>query len=212
MPIGKKISVSFDIRSILVFIMTICLAPLACTRAPVIPPTDAAPPPPPPERYENQDQALLKASLQGRRLNPREALELSDRLLAEGSSTSRDQETIARLELLLLGALKEEDRSSRAGLLRNLGIVRFHQRQYKSARQALQAANEINPRDARTHYYLARLFARQEQIYLRQGLKKKAKQQAKLAEMEMGLARKFEPSNALYRQNPKESLRPDQGN
>lgn len=179
-----------------------------CGSAPVMPPPEAAPSPLPPERYENQDQALLKAGLQGRPLSPREALELSDRLLTEGSSTSQDQETIARLELLLLGALKQEDRSCRAGLLRNLGIVRFHQKQYKSARQALQAANEINPKDARTHYYLARLFARQEQIYLRQGLKKKAKQQAKLAEMEMGLARKLEPNNSLYRQGLKEGLRP----
>jgi len=175
-------------------------------RAPVIPPAAEAPPPTP-ERYENPDQALLKAALQGRYLTPREVLELSDRLLTEGSSTAQDPETIARLELLLLGALKQEDRTLRAGLLRNLGIVRFHQKQYKSARQALQAANEINPRDARTHYYLARLFARQEQIYLKQGLKTKAKQQAKLAEMEMGLARKFDPNNSLYRQSPRESLR-----
>lgn len=176
-------------------------------RAPVIPPPAAEAPPPAPERYENPDQALLKAALQGRYLSPREALELSDRLLTEGSPAAQDQETIARLELLLLGALKQEDRASRAGLLRNLGIVRFHQKQYKSARQALQAANEINPRDARTHYYLARLFARQEQIYLRQGQKAKAKQQAKLAEMELGLARKFDPSNPLYRQSLKESVR-----
>ncbi len=176
-------------------------------RAPVIPPPAAEAPPPAPERYENQDQALLKAALQGRYLSPKEALELSDRLLTEGSPATRDQETIARLELLLLGALKQEDRASRAGLLRNLGIVRFHQKQYKSARQALQAANEINPRDARTHYYLARLFARQEQIYLRQGQKAKARQQAKLAEMELGLARKFDPSNPLYRQSLKESIR-----
>ncbi|MEJ5330695.1 MAG: hypothetical protein WHT07_11145 [Desulfobaccales bacterium] len=179
-------------------------------RAPVIPPPAAEAPPPAPERlerYENPDQALLKAALQGRYLSPREALELSDRLLTEGSPATQDQETIARLELLLLGALKQEDRASRAGLLRNLGIVRFYQKQYKSARQALQAANEINPRDARTHYYLARLFARQEQIYLRQGQKAKAKQQAKLAEMELGLARKFDPSNPLYRQSLKESVR-----
>ncbi len=180
----------------------------------MIPPPEAGvpAPAPAPERYENQDQATLKAALQGRNLSPREALELSDRLLAEGSATAQDQETVARLELLLLGALKQEDRTARAGLMRNLGIVRFHQKQYKSARQALQAANELNPKDARTHYYLARLFARQEQIYLKQGLKKKARQQAKLAEMEMGLARKFEPTNALYRQSPKESLRPEPGN
>lgn len=176
-------------------------------RAPVIPPPVVEAPPPQPERYENPDQALLKAALQGQYLSAREALELSDRLLTEGSPAIQDQETIARLELLLLGALKQEDRASRAGLLRNLGIVRFHQKQYKSARQALQAANELNPRDARTHYYLARLFARQEQIYLRQGQKTKARQQAKLAEMELGLARKFDPHNPLYRQSLKESIR-----
>lgn len=202
------------LRLFLALTVTLAMAVGGCTRAPVIPPPEAAAPvpAPEPERYENQDQATLKAALQGRSLSPRETLELSDRLLTEGSATAQDQETVARLELLLLGALKQEDRTSRAGLMRNLGIVRFHQKQYKSARQALQAANEINPKDARTHYYLARLFARQEQVYLKQGLKKKAKQQAKLAEMEMGLARKFEPTNALYRQNPKESLRPERGN
>ncbi len=197
--------------SVLCLALVLVLGLAGCTHAPVMPPPEVAAPPPP-ERYENPDQALLKAALQGRPLSPREALDLSDRLLTEGSSTSQDQETIARLELLLLGALKQEDRACRAGLLRNLGIVRFHQKQYKSARQALQAANESNPRDARTHYYLARLFARQEQIYLKQGLKKKAKQQAKLAEMELGLARKFDANNPLYRQSLKESVRLEPGN
>jgi tetratricopeptide (TPR) repeat protein len=153
---------------------------------------------------------LLEQALQGRSLSPEEAFQLSDRMLAEGNSNFNNEETMARLELLLLKALQNDNRISRAGLMRNLGIIHYHQKQYKRARQELQASNELNPRDARTHFYLARLFAHQEQYYLGKGMKKKAQAQAKLAQTELDLARKLEPGNSLYRQNLKETLRQEQ--
>ena len=192
-----------------VYLLALLLAgALGCSGPQLAPPTEAAAPAPAPvERPEHPDQATLKAALQGRYLSPREALELSDRLLVEGSLNFQDQETMARLELLLLGAVKGEEKTSRAGLLRNLGIIHYHQKKFKQARQELQGANEINPKDARTHFYLARLHARQEQVYLRKGDKKRAKGQGRLADTEQGLARKLEPSNSLYRQDIREIIR-----
>jgi tetratricopeptide (TPR) repeat protein len=194
-----------------VWLTALCLmGMIGCTREPVLPPEQVATVPAPPTTYETPDHAVLEQALQGRPLSPVEALQLSDRMLTEGSSSFKHDETMARLELLLLKAVQTEDRSSRAGLLRNLGIIHYYQKQYKRARQELQASNELNPRDARTHFYLARLFAHQEQLYLKQGLKKKAKSQAKLAKTELGLARKLEPSNSLYQQDLNETLRQEQ--
>ncbi len=192
--------------------MALCLsAMVGCTRQPVLPPEQVAPAPPP-VTYETPDHALLEQALQGGRpLSPGEALQLSDRMLSEGNASLQNDAAMARLELVLLKALQAEDRSSRAGLLRNAGIIHYHQKQYKRARQELQASNELNPRDARTHFYLARLFAHQEQLYLKQGQKKKAKSQAKLAKMELDLARKLAPGNSLYRQDLTEVLRQEQG-
>lgn len=186
-------------------------AMLGCTRQTVLPPEQVAPAPPP-VTYETPDHALLEQALQGGRpLSPGEALQLSDRMLTEGNASLQNDAAMARLELLLLKALQTEEQSSRAGILRNVGIIHYHQKQYKRARQELQASNELNPRDARTHFYLARLFAHQEQLYLKQGQKKKAKSQAKLAKTELDLARKLEPGNSLYRQDLKEVLRQEQG-
>lgn len=186
-------------------------AMLGCTRQTVLPPEQVAPAPPP-VTYETPDHALLEQALQGGRpLSPGEALQLSDRMLTEGNASLQNDAAMARLELLLLKALQTEERSSRAGILRNVGIIHYHQKQYKRARQELQASNELNPRDARTHFYLARLFAHQEQLSLKQGQKKKAKSQAKLAKTELDLARKLEPGNSLYRQDLKEVLRQEQG-
>jgi len=136
-----------------------------------------------------------------------EVADLSDRLLAEGSSTFRNEKTMAQLDILLTKSLKGTQRDVRHRLLRNLGILHYHQKKFKLARQELQQANEIFPRDARTHFYLARLALHQGKIYQRRGLKKKAKGQFKLAAHEMELARKFEPSNPLFRQELKEILR-----
>lgn len=196
-----------------VWLAALCLLGMAgCTRQPVLSPQQVAtvPAPPPPVTPETPDHVLLEQALQGRPLSPGESLQLSGRMLHEGSPNFHHEETMARLELLLLKALQADERTSRAGLLRNVGIIHYYQKQYKRARQELQASNELNPRDARTHFYLARLFAHQEQLYLKKGLKKKAKSQAKLAKMEQELARKLEPSNSLYQQDLKETLRQEQ--
>jgi len=132
---------------------------------------------------------------------------LSDRLLAEGSSTFRNEQTMAQLDILITKSIKGTPRDVRHRLLRNLGILHYHQKKFKLARQEIQQANEIFPRDARTHFYLARLAVHQGKIYQRQGLTKKAKGQFKLAAYEMELARKFEPSNPLFRQDLKQILR-----
>jgi tetratricopeptide (TPR) repeat protein len=196
-----------------VWLAALCLAGMAgCTREPVLPPPPMveAPAPPPSVSLETPDHVVLEQALQGRSLSPGEALLLSDRMLTEGNANFGEEATMARLELLLLKALQADDRASRAGLLRNLGIIHYYQSQYSRARQELQASNELNPRDARTHFYLARLFAHQEQLFLKQGQKKKARGQAKLAKMELDLARKLEPSNSLYQQDLKEILRQEQ--
>jgi tetratricopeptide (TPR) repeat protein len=182
---------------------------MGCTAAPVAPPPEAAPPLPPPVGLP--DQALLKEALQGRAISLPEVVGLSDRLLADGSSSLQDQETMARLELLLLKALKTEDQPSRASLWRNLGVIHFHQNKYDRAQQELKKANEFNPRDARTHFYLARLLTRQAEICQRKGLKKKSRGLSKQAATEMELARKFAPNNPLYRQDLKQILQQDQG-
>lgn len=189
----------------------IVLAVAGCTREPVLPPEQVtAAPAPPPATPATPDHVLLEQALQGRSISPGEALLLSDRMLEEGSANFNHETTMARLELLLLKAVQTEDRNSRPGLLRNLGIIHYYQKQYKRARQELQASNELNPRDARTHFYLARLFAHQEQLYLKKGLKKKAKSQAKLAKTELELARKLDPGNPLYRQDLQEIIRKEQ--
>lgn len=149
----------------------------------------------------NSDQARLKNALLGAQMTPSEVVDLSDRLLAGGNPALRDQETMARLELLLLKTLNSPDKSRRAPLWRNLGILHYHQQKYKLARQELQTSNEINPRNARTHFYLARLFAHEGQIYERQGKNGKGRQQFKRAAIEMEQARKIEPGNPLFRQD-----------
>lgn len=201
---GKPLSIVWLAVS---FILTVG----GCTREPVLPPEQVTvAPAPPPATPVTPDHTLLEQALQGRSISPGEALLLSDRMLEEGSANFNNETTMARLELLLLKAVQTEDRSSRPGLLRNLGIIHYYQKQFKRARQELQAANELNPRDARTHFYLARLFAHHEQLYLKKGLKKKAKSQAKLAKTELELARKLDPGNPLYRQDLQEIIRKEQ--
>ncbi len=194
-----------------VWLAALCLlASAGCTRQSVPPPQPVTATVPPPVTPETPDHVLLEQALQGRSLSPEDAFQLSERMLAEGSSNFNNEETVARLELLLLKALQDDSRVSRAGLMRNLGIIHYHQKQYKRARQELQASNELNPRDARTHFYLARLFAHQKQYYHGKGMEKKAQAQAKLAQTELDLARKLEPGNFLYQRNLKETLRLEQ--
>ncbi len=187
-------------------------AGVGCSTTPVALPPEAAasfPPPGAPAGYP--DQALLKEALQGRPLSPPEVVGLSDRLLADGNPSLQDQEAMARLELLLLKALKTEDQASRASLWRNLGVIHFHQNKFDRAQQELKKANEFNPRDPRTHFYLARLLTRQAEICQRKGQKKKSRGLSKQEATEMELARKFAPNNPLYRQDPKQILPPEPG-
>ncbi|MFI5330454.1 MAG: type IV pilus biogenesis/stability protein PilW [Desulfobaccales bacterium] len=173
-----------------------------CGSAPVLPAAPQAAPAVP-ERSENPDHAKLKEALTGPGLPPGEVAELSDRLLATGSFV--DEQDMARLELVLLKSLKSPDKAYHAVFWRNLGIIHYSQKKYKAARQELQASNELNPKNGRTHFYLARLFANEGEIYERQGKKSKARQQFKRASIEMEMARKLEPSNPLYRQDVKQA-------
>ncbi len=185
------------------FLAAILVAGLAgCGSAPVIPAPQAAPAVPEPAE-KSPDHARLKEALTGSGLPPAEVAELSDRLLATGNFV--DEQDMARLELVLLKALKSPDKAYHAVFWRNLGIIHYSQKKYKQARQELQASNELNPKNGRTHFYLARLFANEGEIYERQGKKSKARQQFKRASIEMEMARKLEPSNSLYRQDVKQA-------
>lgn len=169
----------------------------------------AATPAEPPSSEKTSDQTKLKDGLTGREMSPSEVADLSDRLLAN-DNTINDQETMARLELLILKAMKGSDKTQRPTLWRNLGIIHYHQHKYKQARQELQAANELNPKSARTHFYLACLFAHQGLIYEKNGNKRVSRQQFKRATIEIEQARKLEPQNSMYKQDPKQFIQ--QGN
>ena len=170
-----------------------------------------APLPAPAPAAGQSDQILLEEALRGRALGNAEVVGLSDRLLQEGNAALNDQTTMARLEILLLKALKTEDKVNRPAVLRNLGIIHYHQGKYKKARQELQHANELNPKDPRTHFYLARLFTLHGEIYQKQGKKAQAKQQFKRASIEMEMARKLAPGNPAYRQEIKPANKQGQG-
>jgi tetratricopeptide (TPR) repeat protein len=174
-----------------------------CSSAPVIPPQEVVSKPEP-VQPQTSDQIRLKDALTGREMSPAEVAEVSDRFLTRGNEIN--EQDMARLELLILKALKSPDRTYRPVFWRNLGIIHYSQGKYKQARQELQASNELNPRSARTHYYLALLFAHEGAIYARQGKKSKSRQQFKRADIEMEFARKIEPSNSLYRQNAKQMI------
>jgi len=184
-----------------VWLAPVLLLTLAgCLGAPVAP-MQEAPPPVAAPAPALPDQVLLEEALKGRPLTNGEAADLSDRLLSDGNSVLNDEKTMARLEILLLRALKSPEKAQRAVLLRNLGVIHYHQGKFKNARQELQNSNELNPRDPRTHYYLARLFVQQGEIYQRQGKKKLSRQQFKRASIEMEMARKLAPGNATYKQD-----------
>jgi tetratricopeptide (TPR) repeat protein len=184
---------------------------VGCGSAPIAPPPEAGPVPMEPSPPVTSDSARLKESLTGREMSPAEVADLSDRLLADGSRALNDQQTMARLELVILKTLKAPDKTHRAVLWRNLGIIHYHQQKFKQAEHDLQSANELNPKNARTHFYLACLFAQKARIYQKSGKTRASQQQYKRATIEIGLARKLEPSNALYKQAPKQIIQQENG-
>ena len=185
---------------------------LGCSMTPVAPPPESGAPPPlvEPSRHSTSDSARLKESLTGREMSPSEVAGLSDRLLTDGQALN-DQQTMARLELVILKTLKDPDKTDRAVLWRNLGIIHYHQQKFKQAEHDLQSANELNPKNARTHFYLACLFAHKGRIYEKSGKTRASQQQYKRAAIEIGLARKLEPSNTLYKQDPKQIIQQENG-
>ena len=188
------------LRKLTLLLAIILLAALAgCAGNPEQPAPEAAPAVP--ERPEKSDQARLKDDLMGQEMSPAEIVDLSDRLL-NNSSAINDEETMARLELALLKALKAEDKNAKPAIWRNLGLIHYHQRKFKEARQELQSAIELNPKDGRSRFYLSQVFTSQGEIYEKQGKTKLARKQFKRAAIEMEMARKLEPGNPLYRQNP----------
>jgi len=183
---------------------------VGCGSAPVAPPPESGAFPVEPSAPVTSDSARLKDALTGREMSPAEVAELSDRLLADGRSLN-DQQTMARLELVILKTLKTQDKTHRAVLWRNLGIIHYHQQKYKQAEHDLQSANELNPKNARTHFYLACLFAHKGKISEKSGKTRTSQQQYKRAAIEIGLARKLEPSNPLYKQDPKQIIQQENG-
>jgi Flp pilus assembly protein TadD len=185
---------------------------LGCSMAPPVAPHQeaAAPPPAEPSPSTTSESARLKDALTGREMSPSEVADLSDRLLADGQALN-DQQTMARLELVLLKTLKDPDKTHRAVLWRNLGIIHYHQQKFKQAEHDLQSASELNPKNARTHFYLACLFAHKGKIYQKSGKTRASQQQYKRAAIEIGLARKLEPSNALYKQDIKQIIQQENG-
>lgn len=132
-------------------------------------------------------------------VNPEEAIRVSNRMLQEDVVGVLDEQTLNNLEKILLAALPQSSPTTQPVIQRNLGIVNYHNKKYNKARQALQSANETNPRDARTHYYLACLFNLQAKLYSARGEQVKAQRHQKRAQIEIDTARKLEPGNQLYR-------------
>lgn len=132
-------------------------------------------------------------------VNPEEAIRVSNRMLQEDIASALDEQTLNNLEKLLLAALPQSTKDKQSVIQRNLGIVNYYSKKYNKARQALQSSNETNPRDARTHYYLACLFNHQAKIYSARGDQTKAQRHQKRAQIEIDTARKLEPGNPLYR-------------
>ena len=184
---------------------------LGCSMAPVAPPPESGAVAVEPAPPATSDSARLKEALTGREMSPAEVADLSDRLLGNGSQALNDQQTMARLELVILKTLKAPDKTYGAVLWRNLGIIHYHQQKYKQAEHDLQSANELNPKNARTHFYLACLFAHKGKIYEKSGKTRSSNQQYKRAAIEIELARKLEPSNALYKQDPKQIIQQENG-
>ena len=150
---------------------------------------------------------MLNEAVRGSYISPKDLADLSDRMLVEGNPTLNNDKLIARLDILLNKSISGAPSEVRHSLLRNLGIIHYYEKKYSLARQELQQANELYPRDARTHYYLARLAVQNCNIYQCKGLSKKAKGQLNLAANELEVARNLEPSNPLYRQDVKQVIK-----
>lgn len=177
---------------------------------------EEAPPPPVKEQVKpvtwegsRVDKILLEETIDRQVVLAEEAVALSDRFLHPDNMALRDKDILDKLEILLLKGLQQRSKSHRPLVLRNLGIVKYHQKQYHKARQALQASSELNPRDARTHYYLACIYAQQGKIHSLKGQKRKSKAQYKRAQIELEQARKLEPANPLYRQDLQDVMESD---
>jgi len=183
---------------------------VGCSMTPVAPPSESAGVPVEPSPPVTSDSARLKDALTGREMSPAEVADLSDRLLTD-SRALNDPQTMARLELVILKTLNAPDKTYRPVLWRNLGIIHYHQQKYKQAEHDLQSANELNPKNARTHFYLACLFAHKGKIYEKSGKTRASQQQYKRAAIEIGLARKLEPSNPLYKQDLKQIIQQENG-
>ena len=183
---------------------------VGCGSAPVAPPPESGAFPVEPSPPVTSDSARLKDALTGREMSPAEVADLSDRLLTD-SRALNDPQTMARLELVILKTLNAPDKTYRPVLWRNLGIIHYHQQKYKQAEHDLQSANELNPKNARTHFYLACLFAHKGKIYEKSGKTRASQQQYKRAAIEIGLARKLEPSNPLYKQDLKQIIQQENG-
>ncbi len=138
---------------------------VGCGSKPLVVPTEPAPVVVEPSPPATPASARLKDALTGQEMSPSEVANLSDRLLADGSQALDNQQTMARLELVILKALNAPDKTYRSILWRNLGIIHYNQQKYKQAEHDLQSANELNPKNARTHFYLACLFAHKGKIY-----------------------------------------------
>lgn len=153
-----------------------------------------------PEKYVPGGDLKAVQELAGRNMvSPEEAVRVSNRLLQEEIVSVLDERTLDNLEKILMTALPHSSKTTQPVIQRNLGIVNYYNKKYNKSRQALQSANETNPRDARTHYYLACLFNHQAKIFSAKGETIKAQRHQKRAQIELDTARKLEPGNQLYR-------------
>ena len=167
------------------------------------PPGRQGEPPAAPAPTLTGDKQLLQEWANRSVVREEEVISLSNRMLQEDIARGLDGESLALLEKALLKALPQTGRGdSQALIQRNLGIVHFYKREYNKARQALQSANETNPRDARTHFYLACIYHQLAKQYQQKGQVTKAKRAQNRAKIEIETARRLEPGNPLYRKNP----------
>jgi tetratricopeptide (TPR) repeat protein len=197
-----------DVHMPKLVLVVICLVLLTigCGRKKVVVKEDAPPPKMTaqvqevPERSTSSGDLKSLQELANRNVvNPEEAIRISNRLLQEDVVSVLDEQTLNNLEKMLLAALPQSSKTTQPIIQRNLGIVNFYNKKYNKARQALQCSNETDPRDARTHYYLACLFDHQAKIYSAKGEQTKAQRHQKRAQIEIETARKLEPGNHLYR-------------
>ncbi len=155
-----------------------------------------------PTRTTNKNELAQLQELASRNVvRADEAIQISARLLQEEIAPVLDEQTLNNLEKVLLTALAQSDKQNQAVIQRDLGITYFYNKKYNKARQTLQSANESNPRDARTHYYLACLFQQKAKMEEAKGDKVAAERYRKRAQIEIETAQKLAPNNQSYRKN-----------